>query len=226
MDSTDGKIKTAVITGEHPFDVPAFHAAFRSMPEIDFYPQHMEEFAANFGDRRAEYDVLLFFNFHQETPRSEGSPRDAETKAALELLGESEQGIFVLHHGILAYPQWQLWSDLVGIQDRRFGWHMDHRTSIQVAELQHPVTEGLSNWEMLDETYTMEEPDDSEILLITDDPQSMKSIAWTRRYRNARVFCFQSGHDHHAYANPNFRQVLSRGIRWAAGRIERHCADG
>ena len=73
---------------------------------------------------------------------------------------------------------------------------------------------------MLDETYVVAEPDaDSEILLFTDDPKSMRSIAWTRRYKNARVFCFQSGHDHHAYENPNFRLVISRGIQWAAGRL-------
>ena len=218
--SRGGKLKTAVITGDHPFDVPAFHAAFRSMPEIDFYPQHMEEFAADFGDRRDDYDVLLFFNFHQTTPDSAGSQRDREARAALEQLGESDQGIFVLHHGILAYPQWQLWSDLVGIQDRRFGWHMDHKIAVQIAEPRHPVTWGLADWEMLDETYTMEEPDsDSEILLTADDPQSMKSIAWTRRYKDARVFCFRSGHDHHTYENPNFRLVICRGIQWAAGRL-------
>lgn len=218
--STDGQIKTAVITGHHPFDVPAFHAAFRSMPEIDFYPQHMEEFAADFGERRVEYEVLLFFNFHQETPGSEGHQSDQATLAALKQLGESGQGIFILHHGLLAYPQWQLWADLVGIQDRSFGVRMDQNLKIQVTNSQHPVTCGLSDWKMLDETYVMAEPDgDSEILLSTDDPNSMKSIAWTRRYRNARVFCFQSGHDHHAYANPNFRLVIGRGIQWVAGRI-------
>lgn len=218
--SADGAIKTAVITGHHPFDVPAFHAAFRSMSEIDFYPQNMEEFAADFGNRRTEYDALLFFNFHQETPGADGGPRDRETLAALEQLGESEQGIFVLHHGILAYPGWGLWADLVGIRDRSFGVHMDHKLKIQISNARHPVTQGLDDWEMLDETYLVAEPDsDSEILLSTDDPKSMKSIAWTRRYKNARVFCFQSGHDHHAYANPNFRLVISRGIQWVAGRI-------
>lgn len=89
-DPADGKIKTAVITGCHPFDVPAFHAAFRSLPEIDFYPQHMEEFAADEGDRRADYDVLLFFNFHQATPEGRGGRQDQQTRAALEQLGEGE----------------------------------------------------------------------------------------------------------------------------------------
>ena len=31
------KINTAVITGQHAFDVPGFHGLFRSIPEIDFY---------------------------------------------------------------------------------------------------------------------------------------------------------------------------------------------
>jgi len=220
MGSTEGKRKTAVITGKHPFDVPAFHAAFRSMTEIDFYPQHMEDFAADIGERRAEYDVLLFFNFHQETPGSSGSPADEATKAALDTLGDSEQGIFILHHALLAYPDWPPWARLVGLQAPSWRVHMDINLSIQVANPNHPITEGLNDWTMLDETYVVGEPDgDSEILLITEDPKSMRSIAWTRRYKNARVFCFQSGHDHNAYENPNFRRVISRGIQWAAGRL-------
>ncbi|MDE2638780.1 MAG: ThuA domain-containing protein [Chloroflexota bacterium] len=218
--ATDGRIKTAVITGKHPFDVLSFHAAFRSMPEIDFYPQDMEEFAADIGDRRAEYDALLFFNFHQERPGSSGSPADEATKAALDTLGDSEQGIFILHHALLAYPDWPPWARLVGIQASSWHVHMDINLHIQVANPKHPITKGLSDWEMLDETYVVAEPDaDSEILLFTDDPKSMRSIAWTRRFKNARVFCFQSGHDHNAYENTNFRLVVSRGIQWVASRL-------
>ena len=36
------KVITAVVTGEHPFNVPGFHNLFRSLAEIDAYPQHME----------------------------------------------------------------------------------------------------------------------------------------------------------------------------------------
>jgi hypothetical protein len=41
------KITVAVVTGRHPHDVPNFHAVFRSIPDIDFYPQHMEDFVFN-----------------------------------------------------------------------------------------------------------------------------------------------------------------------------------
>ena len=43
---------------------------------------------------------------------------------------------------------------------------------------------------------------------------------WARRYRNARVFCLQSGHDSRAYENPNFREVVRRGIVWLSGRLQ------
>lgn len=36
------KIKTAVITGQHAFDVPGFHGLFGSISEIDFYLQDLE----------------------------------------------------------------------------------------------------------------------------------------------------------------------------------------
>jgi type 1 glutamine amidotransferase len=34
------------------------------------------------------------------------------------------------------------------------------------------------------------------------------------------VFCFQSGHDNLTWSNPSFREILARGIRWSAGRLE------
>jgi len=72
----------------------------------------------------------------------------------------------------------------------------------------------------MDETYAMDSAgEDSAVLLTTDHPQSVKTIAWVRTYKNARVFCFQAGHDDQAFSDPNFRTVVGRGIRWVARRI-------
>ena len=57
------------------------------------------------------------------------------------------------------------------------------------------------------------------MLLSVENDKSMKHIAWTRQHEKSRVFCFQSGHDNDTWANPNFREVLRRGIQWCAGRI-------
>ena len=82
------------------------------------------------------------------------------------------------------------------------------------------ITRGVAAWQMIDETYTMADAGaDSEILLTTRHPKSMRTLAWTRTHNNARVFCFQSGHDNQTWQNRAFREVLSRGIHWTARRI-------
>jgi type 1 glutamine amidotransferase len=121
----------------------------------------------------------------------------------------------------MAFPRWELWGDLAGLEDRTFTAHKGQTVRVEVAGRAHPITQGLSAWEMVDETYEMAAmPRDAEILLATDHPLSMKAIAWTRQYGRARVFCYQSGHDGQAYADPSFRTVLARGMRWVAGGPE------
>ncbi len=215
------KIKTAVITGHHPYDVPNFQMLFRGLPEIDCYPQHLEEFVSDTsGIRQQFYDVLVFYNFHQETPSDEGNWWEQGMRAALEQLGETKQGIFLLHHAILAFPEWKLWADISGISERAFGYYMNQTLRTDVADRAHPITQGLASWEMVDETYTVNEPGEgSHILLTTDHPNSMKTLAWVRHYKKARVFCYQSGHDKQTFSDPNFRTVVGRGIQWLAARI-------
>jgi len=213
------KIRTAVITGRHPYDLANFYAIFKNVPEIDFYPQHTEDFISDTGKSQIHYDVLVFYNFHQETPGNEQNWWDRGTKEVLGQLGETPQGIFLLHHAILAFPKWDMWSDICGIKDRKFSYYTDQIVKTEPNQ-KHPITSGLSSWEMIDETYVTNEPDDdSEVILYTDNPKSMKAIAWTRQYKNSRVLCYQSGHDNQSYSNENFRTVVSRGIQWLAGRI-------
>ena len=53
-------------------------------------------------------------------------------KDILNKLGEYEQGLFFLHHGILAFPKWEFWSNIIGIKDRSFGYHMDYKFQIDI----------------------------------------------------------------------------------------------
>ncbi len=213
-------VKIALVTGRHPYEVPGLHDCFGALPEIVCYPQDMEDFAANAGGYRERYDAIVFYNMHQETPGEGPEWWGQAAREALEALGEAEQGIVVLHHAILAYPQWPLWSEIVGIEDRSFGYHIGETVRTEIASPDHPITRGLAAWEMIDETYTMNDAGaGSEILLTTDHPKSMSTLAWTREYRRARVFCYEGGHDTRTFADPNFRTVLARGIQWVARRL-------
>jgi trehalose utilization protein len=211
------KIRTAVVTGRHPYDVLGFYAIFKNISEIDFYPQHMEDFISDSVATRDQYDVVVFYNFHQETPGNEQNWWDKGMKDALERLGETKQGILLLHHAILAFPNWDVWANICGIQDRKFSYHIGQTVKTEIVKPDHPITKGLNSWEMVDETYLMNDAgENSEILLTTDNPKSMKTLAWTRQYKNARVFCYEGGHDNQTYADPNFRKVIANGIKWLA----------
>lgn len=207
----------AVVTGEHAFDVPAFQAALRSVPEIDAYPQSLSNFVADAGDVRDAYDAVVFYHFHQSA--------DPETAAAIERLAETGQGIVVLHHALVAFPEWDAWSTLCGLEDRSFGYSHGETIDVEVATDEHPITAAVGPWTMTDETYDMASPleeaaHESEVLLTVEHPESMSAVAWTRTYGDARVFCFQSGHDASAFSHPSFRAVLGRGVRWTAGTLD------
>jgi hypothetical protein len=215
-----GKIAVAVVTGAHPYDVPGFHQAFWSMPGVDAYVQHVEDYAADAGGNRASYDVTVFYNMHMDDPAAEDAPWFLKPlPGALEQIAEAGKGLVVLHHAILAFPEWEPWRDVVGIGERIFGYHFDQDLHVDVATQDHPITAGLAGWDIVDEAYTMASAGEgSQILLTVDHPLSMKVVGWARRYGNSPVFCLQLGHDAKAYGNPGFREVLARGVRWAAGR--------
>jgi uncharacterized protein len=208
-------IKLAVVTGGHSYDVIAFEQVFRAMPSVDFYVQSLDDFTAS-AKNAALYDVVLFYTMHRFQP---GQPLPWYQKnlfTTLETLGTTPQGIIVLHHALVAFTEWDFWSELVGISDRASDYHFTEPVTTQIVA-KHPITDGREAWTMADETYTMNEPrpeDGNTILLTTDHPQSMKSLGWTRTFRQSRVFCYQSGHDARAFENPHFRHIVERGVQW------------
>jgi type 1 glutamine amidotransferase len=88
-----------------------------------------------------------------------------------------------------------------------------------VSAVGHPITNGVQNFEILDETYQMQDAaPENEILLSTDDPNSLQTLAWVRRVNQAPVFCLALGHDHQSWENTNFQKILQQGITWAGNQ--------
>lgn len=211
-------MKVGVITGGHSFDVVGFHALWRSYGDLDCYVQALEEWAVDYGRYGRRYDSLVFYNMHTDLP--ENCPGGKRTRKAIDELGSGGEGIVVMHHGILAFKGDRVWDDVVGLTDRTIdGYSHDERLTVQIADRGHPITEGIDDWAMTDETYDFKsvEGDDSHVLLTVDHPNSMRTMAWTRLYRESRVLNFVFGHDDQAWSDPVFREVLGRGIRWSVG---------
>lgn len=201
-------MKIAVVTGEHGFREKDFDKVYKSMEGIEFVREDLDVFIDD--PHQQDYATVVFYNFHRPYPT------EPQAKAILGLT-ERGQGIVILHHAILAFPDWYTYADMCGIDDRDFDYHPKQTLQVQVVDPTHPITEGLTDWEMGDETYSMKSADDdSTILLTVDHPNSMDVIGWAREYDKSRIFCLQSGHDNVTYSNPNFREVLRRGIDWCA----------
>jgi hypothetical protein len=204
-------LRVAVVTGQHAYDVPAFTDLFQGLAGVRAYFQDLENLAADAGRAFETYDLFLFYNMHRGAP-------EGRVLRALERLGETEQGILVLHHGLLAFPDWPVWDEVVGIAGRSaFRYYHDEVIPLEIADREHPVTAGLAAAPITDETYTL--PDagpGSRVLVTTAHPRSMRTICWARRHGRARVLCLALGHDATAWADPTFRAVLERGLRWVA----------
>ena len=84
----------------------------------------------------------------------------------------------------------------------------------------HPITKGMNDFDVEDETYNGQTFSDGiRLLVTTDHPRSDRPIAWVHNYGKARVFGCQCGHDAKVWTNEGFRQLMARGIRWTAGRL-------
>ena len=215
----DGRIRVAVLTGGHNFEVPQFHHLFREMDGVDAYIQSIENWAGDDARVRESYDVVVFYTMHITDPPSPELPWPEDSvREALEALGSTSQGIVVWHHALVSYPEWDFWSDLVGIAARKdFDYTHDVTCKAQIVDTSHPITEGLSPFDIVDETYTLEEPREGvHTLLTVDHEASMHAVAWVHEFRQSRVFCLQLGHDSAAWKNESFRRLFKQGISWCA----------
>jgi type 1 glutamine amidotransferase len=215
-------IKAAVLTGGHHFKVVEFHQLFRGLNGVDAYIQHMADFVNSSLEARANYDVVVIYTHLKRELVDIGPPpgmgQQATIQSVVEGLGNTPQGIVVLHHGLLCFPDWQAWDEMVGIPNRKLTYYAHGEAiDVQIEDRQHPITAGLTGWTITDEVYEMpnaEAGGGNHILLTTSHPRSVKTLAWTRQYKASRVFCLQLGDNPVAWNDSGFRTLLERGIGW------------
>jgi len=219
-----GKIRVVVVTGGHDFDQEPFFQVFKDNPDITYKAvEHPNAQALFKSDAAKDYDVLVLYDMHQEITD--------EAKADLVARLKDGKGLVVLHHAIADYQKWPEYAKIIGaryylektvvdgVEKARSAYKHGMHFTLHVADPAHPVTRGVKDFEIHDETYKwFDVAKDVHPLLTTEEPESNHVVAWAKTYENARVVYLQSGHDHFAYENPSFRQVLRQAIHWTAKR--------
>jgi type 1 glutamine amidotransferase len=220
-------IKVVVVTGGHGFEHDPFFKLFQGYDDIEYVEAEQKDHSELFENlSHWDYDVIVLYNMTQNISRK----RQANFTT---LLKDHGVGLVALHHCQAAFGDWDEFRKIIGarypIKDQEIDgvafktatYKHDIDLTVQIADRRHPITRGLKDFDIHDETYKgVWFASDNHVLLTTDHPTSDKTIGWTRPdYGKARVVFLQGGHDGKAYANPNFRQLIVRSIRWTAGRI-------
>jgi len=218
--TVDRQTRILVITGGHDFDRPNFMEMFSSQPNLLFYEVTQPE-ANNLyaSDSIDQFDALVFYDMVQEISE--------EQKAAFLDLLERGMGMVFIHHSIASYQTWDEFKEILGARYHLEPWvrggdslpastyNHDVDLEVQVADDQHPVTTGLSDFVIHDETYDLVEIlPNRHPLLTTSQPGSMPLLGWAHRYGNSRIVYLQPGHDNNAYSHAGYRQLVMHAIDW------------
>jgi len=224
-DEATARLKVVVVTGGHGFEHDPFFEMFGEMETIKYVEAVQKDHSELFEDISGwDYDVVVFYNMTQNI-----SPK--RRKNFIKLLSRGI-GVVALHHTMGAYQQWPEFKEIIGtkyyLQDTvedgvthgKGSFLHDVDMTVHVANRSHPITKGMRDFTIHDETYKNCWFDEkNRVLLTTDHPTSDRTIGWVRRYRKARICTIQLGHDSKAYANSNYRQLVERAILWTAGKL-------
>jgi len=221
-------IQVVVVTGGHDFEHGPFFKLFQGYDDIAYVEAAQKDHSELFEDIAGwNYDVIVLYNMTANI-----SP--ARQDNFKRLLRDKGVGLVALHHAQGAFPDWDEYRKIIGakypLKDQTIDgvafkmatYKHDVDLTVQVADRTHPLTRGLEDFDIHDESYKgVWFAKDNHVLLTTEEPTSDKTIGWVRpNYGKARVCFFQGGHDSKAYANPTFREIVVRAIRWSAGRLD------
>ena len=222
-------IRILVITGGHDYKVDQFNQMLASLGKNITYkvselPGAYDMFLP---ENRSKYDVLVFYHMWQTIT-------EEQAKVFAECIREGKP-VVALHHSICAYDDWPEYFKIIGgkyfhkptvINGKEYtvcSYIHDVHFNVKVADPKNPVTKGISDFKIFDETYKGYYVEDGVTpLLTTDEPSSTPVIGWSKKYGKARIVTLQSGHDVSTFENPNFRKLLKQSIEWVYNNGENY----
>jgi len=216
-------IRVLLTFGGHGFQQEPFFAMFDAMPGIKYTKAPLPQSAGLLKPGlEKDFDVIVMYDMVRKF-----EPAQQEAFATLLQKGI---GLVSLHHNLGAHRDWPEFQKIIGgkflfqpavLEGKEEGkstWAHGQDLHVKIVDKRHPITKGLSDFEIHDETYgKYYTASDVTVLMTTDHPKNDPEIAWVKKYGNSRVFYFMLGHDNLAWKNPKFPEIVRRGIGWAAG---------
>jgi len=214
-------IRILVITGGHDYKIEQFNQMLSSLGDNITY--QIAELPAAYDmflpENRNKYDVLVFYHMWQKIT-------DEQANVLADCIRKGKP-LVALHHSICAYDDWPEYFNIIGgkyfhkptvLKGKEYPactYIHDLHFKVRIVDRKNPVTKGLTDFEIFDETYKgYYVKEGITPLLTTNEPSSTPVIGWSKTYGKARVVTLQSGHDVPTFENPNYRKLLKQAIEW------------
>ncbi len=223
-DPPEARLRVLLTYGGHDFQEKEFFAMWDALPGVSYTKAPLPQSADLLRPGlEKDYDVIVFYDMVKGL-----SP--AQQQGLIALLDRGI-GVVSLHHNLSGNLEWAEYHKIIGgtwlwskrtIDGRDYGpptYEHGQEIPIQIADKEHAITKGLSDFVIHDETYgnTYVSPT-VHVLLKADNPKNVSPFAWVSQHGKSRVVYFQAGHDVEAWKHPCFQEILQRSIRWAAQR--------
>lgn len=135
----------------------------------------------------------------------------------LMMFKEGGAGYIGVHCGLANIP-----ADSAVYTDLLCGRFVNHPPKCPVKvhiTAQHPITEGVSDFEIEDEHYQMEgQWDKTQVLAVTQSQHGEQVGVWAREYGNSRIVGITPGHTTQVLTSEQMVKLLRNAICWAAKR--------
>ena len=222
-----GKIKVLLVTGD---DVQPAH----NWREVSQAIRELLVASGKFDVRVCEdagvldsaatlgrYDLVFLHLYNAKTPTL-----SAGAKENLAGFVKDGKGLAISHLSSASFKEWDEYPKLCGRC-----WVMGKSGhgpravfKARIANKDHPITQGLADFEADDELYAKMQGDAPITILVEADSDWSKKtepLAFTVEYGKGRVFHETFGHDGKALQNPTVQKLIQRGCEWAAtGKVQ------
>jgi putative membrane-bound dehydrogenase-like protein len=165
----------------------------------------------------SKYDALLLYANHDSISTSQ--------EEALLNFVDSGNGFIPLHSASYCFRNSEEIVDLVGAQ---FEKHGTGTFQADILNTDHPVMEGIEEFETWDETYVHNKHNEENRTVLME--RDGEAWTWVRTYGEGRVFYTAYGHDERTWGKKEFQELLKNGIVWsvseqARSNWEQYAAD-
>jgi len=156
-----------------------------------------------------EYDVFLDY-MHG------GLLNEEQTMSVLDFVAEGKALVGV-HSAAVDKKSPEFMSLLGG---KYIGHSGPEEAEVTVVDDNHPITEGISDFSIIDEIYKLDfDPTPLRILIEGEVDGTTYPVCWVREYGEGKVAFLSLGHGEEAFENETFQELVVRCVKWAVKQI-------